>query len=137
MRVLGVDFGGARIGLAVMEKELGFARSLPTLATRGSLAKDARQIAETVKKEEAHLVVVGVPLSEGEETRMSRVCRKLGEEISGLGLKVVHVDEALTSHESEEVMREAGLKGSERRKRVDGEAAARILERWRSLEQGR
>lgn len=130
MRVLGVDFGGARIGLAVMETSVGIATARPALASAGSLAKDAKGVAAAARKEGVDRVVLGVPLSEGEETRMSGVCRKLGALIEGEGVPVSYVDEALTSAEAEREMMAAGLKGSERRKRVDGEAAARILERY-------
>jgi putative holliday junction resolvase len=136
LRGLGVDFGGSRIGLAVMEKAHGLGRTLPPLASQGALAKDALQIKRAARREEAEVVALGLPLSQGEETRMSRICRKLAAELEALGLKVALVDEALTSYEAESEMKEAGLKGSQIRKKVDGEAALRILERWRVIEEG-
>lgn len=132
MRVLAVDFGGTRIGLAVGSLEGGFPRTLPPLQATGTLAKDAAAIAAVAGKESAEVVVVGLPLNEEGETKMSRICRMLGQKVSDLGLPVEFVDEALTSFESESVMKEAGLKGSQIRRKVDGEAAVRILERWRS-----
>jgi len=132
MRLLAVDFGGVRIGLAVGSLEGGFPRPLPTLQASGTLAKDAAAIAAAARRESAELIVLGVPLNEDGETKMSHICRKLGEKIVELGLPVEFVDEALTSYESEALMKEAGLKGSQIRKKVDGEAAVRILERWRA-----
>jgi RNase H-fold protein (predicted Holliday junction resolvase) len=41
MRLLGVDFGGARIGLATYETKFGVGRALPFLVATGTLAKDA------------------------------------------------------------------------------------------------
>lgn len=130
MRVIAVDFGGKRIGIAVGETEHGIASPRPNIAASGTLAKDAMAIATISEKEQAELVVVGLPLDEDGETKMSKVCRKLGGEIERLGLAVQYVDESMTSAEAERDMVDAGLKGSERRSRSDAEAACRILERF-------
>lgn len=130
MRVLGVDFGGARIGLAAMDSKSMTPRALPPLAATGTLAKDAALIAAAARKEEAELAVVGIPLSDGEETKMSRICRMLAEKIEAEGLRVELVDESLTSQMAEEGLRAEGLTAGQAKKRVDGEAAIRILLRW-------
>ena len=132
MRILAVDFGGTRIGLAVGDHPGGFPRALPTLTATGTLAKDAAAIKTVAAKEMATLIVVGLPLDENGETKMSKICRMLAGKIEELGLKVETVDEAMTSFESEAVMKDAGLKSSQMRKKVDGEAAIRILDRWRA-----
>ena len=130
MRALAVDFGARRIGLATGESQHGVASARPNLEASGTLALDADAIARMAQKEEADVVVVGLPLDGGGETRMSLVCRKLGACIEERGVSVRYIDESFTSAESERVMAEAGLKGSERRKRSDGESACRILERF-------
>ena len=130
LRALAVDFGGRRIGLAAGESEHGVASARPNLEASGTLAVDAEAIAGLAKKEEADVVVVGLPLDGGGETKMSLVCRKLGACIEERGVTVRYIDESLTSAESEREMAAAGLKGSERRKRSDGESACRILERF-------
>lgn len=130
MRVLAVDFGGQRIGLAVGETGHKVARPLRNLAASGTLAKDAERIAEAANREQADKIVIGLPLDENGETKMSKICRKLGQCITDRGNEVAYVNEAMTSQDAERDMVEAGLKGSERRKRSDGEAACRILERY-------
>lgn len=136
MRVLAVDFGGTRIGLAAGDFD-GVASPLAPLAASGTLARDAEAILKVAKSQEAELIVVGLPLNEGgEETKMSRVCRKLADAISQHGVKVECVDESFTSMESEAALREEGLKASQVRKRVDGEAAVRIFERLRESRLG-
>ena len=130
MRVLGVDFGGSHIGLATGESEFGIVSAKPNLAASGPLAVDARSLVEIAAEEGADAIVIGLALDSGEETKMSRVCRMLGDEIAKLDRKVEYVDESLTSSESEQAMRDSGLKASERRRKVDGEAACRILERF-------
>lgn len=130
MRLLGVDLGKVRIGLAVMDESSGLPRPLPALAARGSLKADAAQVAEVAAKESAEAVVLGVPLEMGEETRMSTVVRKFSDELNALGLTAHLVDESLTSAEAEAALVRAGLKASKRKRRIDSEAACRILERY-------
>jgi putative Holliday junction resolvase len=128
MRVLGVDLGKARIGLAVGESEAGIASPRAALSAIGTLEKDAQAVAAFARRERAEAIVVGVP--ESEDGRMAAVCRRFGTLLRSMGFVVYEVDESLTSVEAESAMAEAGLKASERRKKRDGEAACRILLRW-------
>lgn len=128
MRAIAVDFGEKRIGLAVGEAAHKVARPLQNLAASGTLSKDAEKITEVAGREKADIIVVGLPLDDQGETKMSRICRKLGQCLEERGSKVAYVDEAMTSNFAERDMIKAGLKGSERRKKSDGEAACRMLE---------
>ncbi|MBS1708773.1 MAG: Holliday junction resolvase RuvX [Armatimonadetes bacterium] len=130
MRLLGVDFGGAKIGIAVVDASSKVSSPRPPLAATGKLATDAAAIAKKAKEEESDVVVIGLPLDAGGETKMSRICRQLGSLVQECGVTVRYVDESLTSHAAETDMLAAGLKGSQRRKLVDGEAACRILDRY-------
>jgi len=126
-----VDFGSKRIGLAVGESGFGVASPRPSLPASGTLAADARAICAEAERQGAEAIVVGLPLAEdGSDTRMARVCRQLADRLRELGWNVHLADERLTSVEAERAMRGAGLKGAETRRRKDGEAAARILERF-------
>ncbi len=126
-----MDFGSKRIGLAVGESGFGVASPKPSLAASGALAADARAIAAEAERHGAEAIVVGLPLAEdGSDTKMARVCRQLAERLRELGWSVHLADERMTSVEAESTMRGAGLKGAETRKRKDGEAAARILDRF-------
>lgn len=130
MRVLAIDFGSQRIGLAVGETGHKVARPLQNLTASGTLAKDAEKLVEIANKEQADKIVIGLPLDENGETKMSKICRKLGKCVTDRGKEVAYVNEAMTSQDAERDMVDAGLKGSERRKKSDGEAACRILERF-------
>ena len=136
MRLLGVDFGGKRIGVAVADSPEGLPAPRPALAASGTLAKDAAVLRDLASREAAGLVVVGLPLDANGETRMSAVCRKLGAAIEALGLEVDYQDESLTSREAEETMLAAGLRGAQVKRRVDSEAACRILERYLERHRG-
>ena len=129
MRVLGVDWGGARIGIAVGEAQFKIASPRHPLQATGTLMKDALAIQTQVKLEEAERVVVGVPFNE-EDDRAARVCLQLVERLRDLGLDVVTVDESLTTEASHTDLAELGLKAAQRKKQVDGESARRILLRY-------
>lgn len=130
MRLLGVDFGFSRIGIAVGESEPRVVSPRPSFAAAGALKRDAVAIGELAKREEAQAIILGLPLKDGEEERMARICRMLAGHLEDLGFTVHLVDETLSSVEAENVLFEAGLKASQRRKARDGEAACRIIERY-------
>jgi putative Holliday junction resolvase len=131
MRLLGIDFGFRRIGLAVGETEVGVVSPRPSLSASGTLKRDAQTLHEAAKREGVAEIVLGYPLGdEGEDGRMARIVRTLADHLRETGDVVHLVDESLSSVESERAMAEAGIKASVRKKRRDGEAACRILERY-------
>lgn len=129
MRVLGVDLGRLRIGLAVGETEFAIATPRPALKASGTLSKDAQAISDQARAEEVERIVVGQPLNE-EDDRMARVCAMLATELEKLGWGVSLVDESFSSVQAESLLREAELKGSQRKRHRDGAAAAIILDRF-------
>lgn len=131
MRLLGVDLGSKRIGIAVGEKEAGVVTPRPALAAVGTLRRDADAVAALARREEADAIVLGLPVElSGEEGRMARVCRTFAGHLADLGLTVHLVDETFTSVAAEAAMRQVDMKASQRRKARDGEAAAQIVERF-------
>lgn len=129
MRVLGVDFGSRRIGIAVGESEFRVATPRLPLPASGTLAKDAAAIAELAQEEQVEVIALGQPLNEDDE-RMANICGRLGELLRAVGWKVVLIDESFTSVQAETNLQSAALKGSRRRRLRDGEAAAIILDRF-------
>jgi putative Holliday junction resolvase len=131
MRLLGIDFGFKRIGVAVAETEVGIVTPRAPFEASGALKRDAEAITLLAKREEVDAVVLGLPIEEsGEEGRMARICRTLADHIAGNGIVVHLVDESMTSVQADGALRQDGLKASQRRKLRDGEAAALILERY-------
>lgn len=100
------------------------------MSASGKLKNDALALAQLAKRQEAEMVVLGLPLEHGEEGRMARIVRQLGGHLNDLGIVVEYVDETLSSVEAEESLRDAGMKASQRKRARDGEAACRILERY-------
>ena len=130
MRVLGIDFGGKRIGVAVGETEHKVASPRPQIEATGTLRLDAVNIVALAKKEEAKSVIIGTPVVGTEETKMSRICRMLGAEIEKLGVPVEYADESMTSVRAEEALKSQQWTAATVKKHLDSEAACQILERY-------
>lgn len=108
-RILAVDWGKRRIGLAVCD-ELGLTvRGLPTLV-RTNQAADVETLAEIASREEAGSLVVGRPLNmNGSAGKSAAAAERFGRLLAQrTGLEVAYVDERLTSREAEARLRETG-----------------------------
>ncbi len=140
-RVLAIDFGSVRIGLAVSDALGLTAQGLPTLE-RTTNESDFAHIEHLAEEYSIALVIVGHPISHsGEETRMSKRAVRFAERIrERLGLPVELWDERLTSLEADRVLREWG---TDRRKQPgarDRVAAQILLQSYldrRALERAR
>ena len=134
MRILGIDYGGRRIGVAVSDPTGTIASPLPTLRRRAGKRPPLAKIQELAEAKEAEAVVIGLPLElDGTESDWAREVRAVGEKLARrLGLPVHFVDERLTSVQAERAVRSIGLpkRKREERGRVDAAAATLILQRW-------
>lgn len=131
MRILGIDFGFKRIGLAIGESEFGVTTAKPAIDATGTLKRDAENLAVIAKKEQVDRIVLGLPVEEdGNHGKMARVCQTVADHIRGHGFQVDLVDERYSSIEAETTLRQEELKASQRRKLRDGEAARILLERY-------
>lgn len=132
MRLLGVDFGFKRIGLAVSDTAVGLPSPRPGMTASGTLKRDAAAIEAYAKKEQVDAVVLGLPVEpDGQEGRMARISRQLGGHLQDLGRSVYWVDERLSSVEAERnLSMDDALTAAQRKRRLDSEAACLILERY-------
>lgn len=128
MRVLAVDLGFRRIGIAVGETEFSVATPRPSIAAVGKLTSDAEQVFQSYRKEQAQALVLGVPGYD--DDRMEKVCRQFGAILEGRGLTVHYVDESFTSIAAEANLMASGLTAAGRKRKRDGEAACQILQRF-------
>jgi putative Holliday junction resolvase len=130
-RVIGIDLGAKRIGVAVTDA-LGLA-ALPhaTIARHGG-RRDLDAIAAVVRETGAERVVLGLPLSpEGEVGRAAKSAQTFAERLrAALPVPVELIDESFSTVEAEEVLLEADVSRARRREVVDRLAAAVILRRW-------
>lgn len=127
-RLLALDLGTKRVGVAVSDERQLSAQPLPTLR-RSNWKTLLRQISELRQSFDAQGVVIGLPLNlDGTEGDAAQDARRIARNLS-LSLHVpVHLqDERLTSHAAVESLRAAGVRGRALDARVDSEAAAIIL----------
>jgi putative Holliday junction resolvase len=128
-RVLGVDWGTRRVGVAVSDPEGHVARPLPTLAV-STAGEAVRGILGVVREEGAELVLIGLPVHmNGSEGTSVRKARRLGRALEKAGVAVVYRDERLTSQEARERLRRQGEADPER-ERVDQMAAVVLLQEY-------
>ena len=129
-RVLGLDLGDARIGVAISDPQRRLALPLGTIRT--GAPDDVRAIAELVREHEATLVVVGHPLQlSGQAGERAHLAERFAEVLGAtLGTAVVLQDERLSTAEADRALRRAGASGRERRRSVDRSAATVILQAW-------
>jgi len=129
--VLAVDPGAVRVGLALSDPLQTIATPLRVLpgARRGALA---RQLAEVALEEEAVGILVGLPVGlRGEPGPMAKgVLRLVGALRQATPLPVETLDERYTSQDAAAAFREAGVRASDRRGKVDKVAAAILLQAW-------
>ncbi|MCI0585049.1 MAG: Holliday junction resolvase RuvX [Chloroflexi bacterium] len=138
-RLLGIDLGERRIGLAVAEIDREPALPLATVRRGRSIAADAERLATVIREQRIDELVVGLPLeASGTEGPMAAAARRWAAALeAALGLPVALRDERLSSHLAESRLgpmprgRSGGPPTPSQREayraRVDREAAAIIL----------
>lgn len=140
-RVLALDYGSKRIGVAVSDPTRLIASPLTTLSRREGKRPPWPEIRRLAEEQEVTEVVVGLPLDlSGEEGEWAAEVREFGRELERrLALPVHWVDERMSSVRAEQAVRGMGLKKSQReqKERVDSTAAALILQGFLDRERNR
>ena len=133
-RVLGLDLGDARIGVAISDG--GRRMAVPLGTVRTGAPQDVKAVADLVAENDVTLVVVGHPLQlSGEAGERAHLAERFAEALrSLLRVEVRLQDERLSTVEADRALREAGASGRERRRTVDRSAATVILQAWLDAE---
>lgn len=133
-RVLGIDFGEVRVGLALSDETRTLASPLPTLRRRRGKRPPVSKLARIALDNDVAEIVLGLPLElSGDESDWTRAVREVGRKLGErLELPVHFVDERMTSVMAEQRVRSSGLGRTRREEkdRVDAGAAVLILQRW-------
>jgi putative Holliday junction resolvase len=131
MRVLGVDPGSRRIGLALSDEERILATPLKTV-TVTAREQGAREVAAEASRHAVSTIVVGLPLRlDGTEGEAARLARWFAERVGVLTKLPVELwDERLTSVAAQRALRSAGVKAKDQRGAVDRVAAALLLQSY-------
>jgi putative Holliday junction resolvase len=137
-RVLGVDLGARRIGLALSDPLRVLAGPLAVLERTGDRAADHAAILRYAAENEASVIVVGLPLSLA-TGRPGPAARATQEEVAELGeraascdppVTVETYDERLTTVTAQRSLATGGVRAKDRRSKVDKVAAAVMLQSW-------
>ena len=130
-RVLALDLGKRRIGLALSD-ELGItAQGLQTLE-RSNIREDLAKLTALASEKNVSLILMGNPLHmSGHESRQTQYTREFAARLqAATGLPIEFRDERLTTVEAERVLRQSGISIQKRAKAVDRLAAVILLESY-------
>jgi putative Holliday junction resolvase len=138
IRVLGIDYGTVRIGLAVSDDLGMFAHPLKTISGKAD-DRPAEEIAGIVRERGIREIVIGLPLhADGRESTMSRAVLKFIEilrERLGDEIPIHQVDEWASSKTARHKIESSGRKKKDIEQILDQAAAMEILQGW--LDNGR
>ena len=128
-RILAIDPGKVRLGLAISDAEHRIASPLTTY-TRGDPERDGQFFRKVVEDEEVGAIIIGLPVHlDGREGEQAKAARVFGAWLHGVtGLPCVFFDERFTTFEAESALLEAGLTRKKRKARRDRVAAQVLLQ---------
>ncbi len=128
-RVLALDFGGRRIGVALSDADGLFAMPLTTLQAEPR-ARALSRIEALVQEHAVNEIVVGLPLTlSGEMGPQAQLVKQFADTLAAaLEREIQLFDERLTSVVAEQTMRDMGIKPARRKARIDEIAATIILQ---------
>ena len=134
-RVVGIDLGERRIGVAVSDSARTLASPRTTVVRSGDRDRDRRSLVALVLEEEGTHVVVGHPLSlDGSRGRAATAAEEemtaLGALLDPHGIAVELFDERLTTVTAHQALQAGGRSGRQRRAVIDRTAAAVLLQAW-------
>jgi len=131
LRILALDFGKRRIGLALSD-ELGItAQGLETLQ-RTNIREDIQRLAQLIAEKNVSLILMGNPLHmSGAESRQAEHVRDFASRLGArTGVGIEFWDERLTTVAAQRVLKESGISIQKRAQAVDRLAAVILLESY-------
>ena len=129
-RVLGLDVGDRRIGVALSDEGRLIASPLTVIQSVG-WGPDSREILRLMEANGADLLVCGLPRNmDGSEGFQAEKVRRFMQVLIDQGVPVEWMDERLTTVSAQRALIEGGVRREDRKKSVDKVAAAVILQAW-------
>ncbi|MBM3205242.1 Holliday junction resolvase RuvX [Candidatus Shapirobacteria bacterium] len=124
MKILGIDFGLKKIGLALGEGQL--AQPFDVLKIKKNPLRILPRLVSLCQQKEVEKIVIGLP-----ETGLVKQIKEFGQELENLsGLPVFFHPETLTTQDALAKMKQAGIRRKARQQKEDACAAALILQDW-------
>jgi putative holliday junction resolvase len=133
LRLMGLDVGDKRIGIALSDPTGSVASGL-TVLRRTSIDRDVAFLGDAIREHEVEALVVGFPRRlDGGVGPQARKVKAFSDEVKRrLAIDVILWDERLTTSDAEEVMIAAGISREKRKERIDQVAASLILQSYLS-----
>ena len=130
MKILAVDYGDSRTGLATCDRTEFLTTAITPQITLKARDKVASKVCEVAKDIGAELIVIGLPLNmDGTEGPRAEKCAAFGETLRQVtGLEVILWDERRTTIDAHNILFQNGQNAKKRKKTVDAVAAALMLE---------
>ena len=131
-RIMALDVGNVRIGIAVSDLMGIIANPLETYTRKGNLAIDAEYIANLAKQKEVSLFISGLPLSlVGGENEQTLKTREFIDELQKhTDIPVKYLDERFTTLSAERVLIQGNVRRENRKMVIDKVAATIILQNY-------
>ena len=131
-RVMALDVGDVRIGIAVSDLMGIIANPLETYTRKGNLEIDAKYVADLAKGKEVTLFVSGWPLGlNGQENEQTAKTREFIDKLKEVcNIPVEYLDERFTTLSAERVLIEGNVRRENRKKVIDKVAATIILQNY-------
>jgi len=124
MKILGIDYGDKKIGLAIADDKSRLAEPMQVIRYE-NLDKLIGDIKKVVKESDVGEIVIGVSEGESEEK-----ARDFGENLADLGINIVFQDETLSTKLAQQKSIESGMTRKKRQRKEDSFAAAIILQSY-------
>ncbi len=130
-RILAIDWGTKKIGVAISDEMRIIATPLPTLEAKPVDALFSK-IRKIVEAENVKTVLIGLPINiDGSMSVSSKMAREFGEKLRNLiqrKINIIYIDERLTTWEARLLLKQFGEKVKVKSGRLDQIAAATILQ---------
>lgn len=129
---MALDVGDVRIGVAVSDLMGIIANPLETYTRKGNLSADAQYVADLAQKQQAELIVSGLPLGldGGENTQTGKTREFIEELCRHTDVPVKFMDERFTTLSAERVLIQGNVRRENRKKVIDKVAATIILQNY-------
>lgn len=132
MRIMAIDYGNKRLGIALSDEMSILAARSWTLKRAGAPQEDIEAIRAIVSEEDVERIVMGMPLNlRRGPSEMADKVTEFGKILTGeLKIRVEYWDERFTSRMAEKILLDANMSRGKRKKVKDGMAAALILQNY-------
>ena len=130
-RILGIDYGDVRVGLALSDLTQTIAKPFKTLIYN-DVNHLISQIQEIVNEQDIEIIVIGIPYNmKGEDTQQTIKVKEFASLVDkNLEVDIKFIDERLTSYEAEQVMHKMNIKTGFNKAKIDKIAASIILQEY-------